>query len=217
MDMEGMLLHAFIFSMHAFSLQSTHCRYNFPSRAAACQAVLELVSAHPEKAILIGIDKLGKGSFFTAIRSCFLYLPPLPPSPAAVSPSKIVLWAVGIQCLLPPCRDLLAAVAAPAGERMRDPAKRWARQCVMGLSILLHSACCHREELPHALYLVPCRGASGCCGGGNWRARLRARRALGPAGHAGPAHSAPVHHRHRGCAHPCSAASLGEPFHSPQQ
>ena len=91
-------------AMHALSLQSTHCRYNFPSRADACHAVLELVFAHPEKTILIGIDKLGKGDFSSATRPCFLYLPPLPPSPAFVSLSKFVLWALGVLHLLPPCR-----------------------------------------------------------------------------------------------------------------
>ena len=91
-------------AMHALSLQSTHCRYDFPSRADACHAVLELVFAHPEKTILIGIDKLGKGEFSTATRPCFLCLPPLPPSPAFVSLSKIVLWAVGVLRPLPPCR-----------------------------------------------------------------------------------------------------------------
>ena len=43
-------------------MQLLCCRYNFPSRAEACQAVLELVLAHPDKKILIGVDKLGKGS-----------------------------------------------------------------------------------------------------------------------------------------------------------
>lgn len=38
------------------------CRYEFPSRAEACRAVLDLVLAHPDKTILVGIDKLGKGS-----------------------------------------------------------------------------------------------------------------------------------------------------------
>ena len=39
-----------------------YCRYDFPPRAQACWAVLDLVCAHGDKAILIGIDKLGKGA-----------------------------------------------------------------------------------------------------------------------------------------------------------
>ena len=38
------------------------CRYDFPPRAEACRAVLDIVRAHGDKAILIGIDKLGKGT-----------------------------------------------------------------------------------------------------------------------------------------------------------
>ena len=66
--------------------------------------MLELVFAHPEKAILIGIDKLGKGNPSNAIRPRFLSLPPLPPSPAVVLLSKNVLWTAGSLRLLAPRR-----------------------------------------------------------------------------------------------------------------
>ena len=38
------------------------CRYDFPPRVEACRAVLDLIRSHEDKAILIGIDKLGKGT-----------------------------------------------------------------------------------------------------------------------------------------------------------
>ncbi|KAK9824348.1 hypothetical protein WJX72_009600 [[Myrmecia] bisecta] len=52
-------------------LDNTFCnpRHNFPSRLEACGLVLEIIKAHPEHDILLGVDSLGKEELLCAIAS----------------------------------------------------------------------------------------------------------------------------------------------------
>lgn len=110
-----------------FSLASSG-RYDFPPRLQACQEVVKLVQSHPIHRIVLGVDSLGKGDKRqdppenSRVQSCSSALTYC----MSRSTAKTSVFGVCTE-------ELLAAVAAAAGERVWVPAARFTALTLLGL------------------------------------------------------------------------------------